>query len=194
MENMRKADVWQRIMRTIIVYGSQYGTAKRYAEALAGKMDSVIKSYEEPMDLDAYDNIVFIGALYAGGVLGLKKTLSGIHDLQDKKIVIATVGLADPHDGENTESIRNSLKKQLSENIFIHARIFHLRGGIDYSRLNLKHRTMMALLYGKAKGLAEEKKTAEVKAMIDTYGKHVDSVDFGSLAPIIREIGYDIAK
>ena len=186
--------MWQRIMRTIIVYGSQYGTAKRYAEALAGKMDSVIKSYEEPMDLGAYDNIVFIGALYAGGVLGLKKTLSGIHDLQDKKIVIATVGLADPHDGENTESIRNSLKKQLSENIFIHARIFHLRGGIDYSRLNLKHRTMMALLYGKAKGLAEEKKTAEVKAMIDTYGKRVDFVDFGSLAPIIREIGYDIAK
>ena len=194
MENMRKADVWQRIMRTIIVYGSQYGTAKRYAEALAGKTDSEIKSYEEPMDLDAYDIIVFIGALYAGGVLGLKKTLSGIHDLQDKKIVIATVGLADPHDGENPESIRNSLKKQLSENIFIHARIFHLRGGIDYSRLNLKHRTMMALLYGKAKGLAEEKKTAEVKAMIDTYGKRVDFVDFGSLAPIIREIGYDIAK
>ena len=72
---MRKADVWQRIMRTIIVYGSQYGTAKRYAEALAGKMDSVIKRYEESMDLGAYDNIVFIGALYAGGVLGLKKDL-----------------------------------------------------------------------------------------------------------------------
>ena len=158
MENMRKADVWQRIMRTIIVYGSQYGTAKRYAEALAGKTDSEIKSYEEPMDLDAYDIIVFIGALYAGGVLGLKKTLSGIHDLQDKKIVIATVGLADPNDRDNTESIRNSLKKQLSENIFVHARIFHLRGGIDYSHLSLKHRTMMALLYGKAKGLAEKRR------------------------------------
>ena len=144
-------------MRTIIVYGSQYGTAKRYAEALAGKTDSEIKSYEESMDLDAYDNIVLIGALYAGGVLGLKKTLSGIHDLKNKKIIIATVGLADTNDRENTETIRNSLKKQLSENIFIHARIFHLRGGIDYSRLNLKHRTMMALLYGKAKGLPEEK-------------------------------------
>ena len=67
-------------MRTIIVYGSQYGTAKRYAEALAGRTDSEVRSYEESMDLDAYDNIVFIGALYAGGVPGLKKTLSGIHD------------------------------------------------------------------------------------------------------------------
>ena len=181
-------------MRTIIVYGSQYGTAKRYAEALAGRTDSEVRSYEESMDLDAYDIIVFIGALYAGGVLGLKKTLSGIHDLQNKKIVIATVGLADPNDRKNTETIRSSLKKQLSENIFVHARIFHLRGGIDYSRLSLKHRTMMALLYGKAKGLPEEKKTAEVKAMIDTYGKRVDFVDFCSLAPIIREIGYDIAK
>ena len=181
-------------MRTIIVYGSQYGTAKRYAEALAGRTDSEVRSYEESMDLDAYDNIVLIGALYAGGVLGLKKTLSGIHDLKNKKIIIATVGLADTNDRENTETIRNSLKKQLSENIFIHARIFHLRGGIDYSRLNLKHRTMMALLYGKTKGLPEKKKTAEVKAMIDTYGKRVDFVDFNSLDPIIREIGYETAK
>lgn len=181
-------------MRSIIVYGSQYGTAKRYAEALAGKTGSEIRSYEEAMDLDVYDNIVFIGALYAGGVLGLKKTLSGIHDLQNKKIVIATVGLADPNDRENTETIRSSLKKQLSENIFIHARIFQLRGGIDYSRLNLKHRTMMALLYGKAKGLPEEKKTAEVKVMIDTYGKQVDFVDFISLDPIIREIRNETAR
>ena len=181
-------------MRTVIVYGSQYGTAKRYAEALAGRTESEIRSCKDLKDLDVYDNIVFIGALYAGGVLGLKKTLSGIHDLQNKKIVIATVGLADPNDRENIEAIRNGLKKQLSENIFIHARVFHLRGGIDYSCLNLKHRTMMALLYRKAKGLPEEKKTAEVRAMIDTYGKRVDFVDLSSLDPIIREIGYEPAK
>jgi menaquinone-dependent protoporphyrinogen IX oxidase len=181
-------------MRTVIVYGSQYGTAKRYAEALAGRTESEIRSCEDLKDLDVYDNIVFIGALYAGGVLGLKKTLSGIHDLQNKKIVIATVGLADPNDRENTETIRNGLKKQLPENICNHASIFHLRGGIDYSRLNLKHRTMMALLYRKAKGLPEEKKTAEVRAMIDTYGKRVDFVDLSSLDPIIREIGYEPAK
>ena len=191
---MRITDVGYRIMRTVIVYGSQYGTAKRYAEALAGRTGSEIRSYEDMKDLDVYDSIVYIGALYAGGVLGLKKTLSGIHDPQNKKIVIATVGLADPNDRENTETIRSGLKKQLPENICIHARIFHLRGGIDYSRLNLKHRTMMALLYRKAKGLPEEKKTAEVRAMIDTYGRRVDFVDLNSLDPIIREIGYETTK
>ena len=181
-------------MRTVIVYGSQYGTAKRYAEALAGRTGSEIRSHDDPINLDGYDNIVYIGALYAGGVPGLKKTLSGIHDLQNKKIVIATVGLADPNDRGNTETIRNGLKKQPPENICNHASIFHLRGGIDYSCLNLKHRTMMALLYRKAKGLPEEKKTAEVRAMIDTYGKRVDFVDLSSLDPIIREIGYEPAK
>jgi hypothetical protein len=47
---------------------------------------------------------------------------------------------------------------------------------------------MMSLLYKKAKGLPEEKKTAEVKAMIDTYNQKVDFVDFSSLESIIKEI------
>ena len=93
-ENTRITDEVQRNMRTVIVYGSQYGTAKRYAEALAGRAGSEIRSHEDSINLDAYDNIVYIGALYTGGVPGLKKTLSDIHDLQNKKIVIATVGLA----------------------------------------------------------------------------------------------------
>ena len=55
--------------------------------------------------------------------------------------------------------------------------MFHLRGAIDYSKLNLKHRTMMALLYAKAKGLPEKKKNAETQAMIETYGKQVSFVE-----------------
>lgn len=38
------------------------------------------------------------------------------------------------------------------------------------------------------KGLPEEKKTAEVKAMIDIYNKKVNFVDFSSLENIIAEI------
>ena len=62
-----------------------------------------------------------------------------------------------------------------------------IRGGIDYSKLGFKHKTMMGMLYKKAVTLPEEKKTAEVKAMIETYSKQVDFVDLSSLDPIIRE-------
>ena len=153
----------------IIIYGSQYGTAKQYAEELARKTSIDLKSYEDVTDINRYDTVIYVGGLYAGGVLGMKKTLAKMSQCQSKKIIIATVGLADPMDTANTNSIKNSMKRQLSNELYENAHIFHLRGGIDYSRLSFKHKTMMGLLYRKAVGLPEEKKTAEVKAMI----KHI---------------------
>ena len=165
----------------IIIYGSQYGTARKYAEELAKRTNIEIKSYKDVTDIDQYNTVVYIGSLHAGGVLGMKKTLAKISQCQKKKIIIATVGLADPADTENTDKIKNSMKRQLSKKLYENAYIFHLRGGIDYSCLNFKHKTMMELLYKKAVGLPEEKKTAEIKAMIETYNQKVNFVDFESL-------------
>jgi len=172
----------------IIIYGSQYGTAKQYAEELARKTGIDLKRYEDVTDINQYDTVIYIGGLYAGGVLGMKKTLAKISQCQSKKIIIATVGLADPMDTENSNSIKNSMRRQLSKELYENAHIFHLRGGIDYSRLRFKHKTMMGLLYKKAAGLPEEKKTAEVKAMIETYNKKVDFVNFDSLTAIVNDI------
>ena len=74
----------------------------------------------------------------------------------------------------------------MTDEIFDRAEIFHLRGGIDYKKLNFKHKTMMTLLYNKAKNLPEEKKTADVKAMIETFNKQVDFIDFTSLNQILE--------
>lgn len=46
----------------------------------------------------------------------------------------------------------------------------------------------MSLLYKKVKILPEKKKTAEDKAMIDTYNQKVSYVDFSTLENIISEI------
>ena len=165
----------------IIIYGSQYGIARKYAEELAKRTNIEIKNYKDVTDIDQYNTVVYIGSLYAGGVLGMKKTLAKISQCQKKKIIIATVGLADPADTENTDKIKNSMKRQLSKELYENAYIFHLRGGINYSCLNFKHKTMMGLLYKKAVGLPEEKKTAEIKAMIETYNQKVNFVDFESL-------------
>ena len=44
---------------------------------------------------------------------------------------------------------------------------------------------MMTLLYNKAKNLPEDKKTAEVRAMIDTFNSKVDFVDYSSINHIM---------
>ena len=172
----------------IIIYGSQYGTTKQYAMELSKKTNIKAESYENIKNIDEYETIIYIGALYAGGVLGMAKTLKKISNCENKKIIIATVGLADPMDKKNINNIENSMKRQLSNEIYEKASIYHLRGGIDYSKLNFLHKTMMRFLYKKIKSLPEEKKTAEDKAMIDTYNQNVSFVDFSSLENIISEI------
>lgn len=175
-------------MNNIIIYGSHYGTTKQYAEELSRRTNIEVISFENVEEINDYDNIIYLGGLYAGGVLGMSKTIKKLNNISNKKIIIATVGLSDPTDEINKNNIRNNIKSQIPKEIFEKAKIFHLRGGIDYSKLNFAHRTMMKLLYNAVKNLPEEKQTAENRAMIETYNKKVDFIDFSSLDKIINEI------
>ena len=62
-------------MNTLIIYGSQYGTTKRYAEKFAEMTHFPVVSYEDVKTLTDYERIICFGALYAGGVKGLKNTV-----------------------------------------------------------------------------------------------------------------------
>ena len=177
-------------MKKLIEYGSEYGTAKRYAERLSQLVDAQAVSFELMGSINEYDMVIHVGALYAGGVKGLKNTLKAMRG--DAKLIIITVGLADVTDKQNIENIRSGIARQVPKELFDRSRIFHLRGGIDYGRLSIKHKTMMSLLYNKAKKLPEEKKNAEVRAMIETYNKKVDFVELSALEPIAEEINRGI--
>ena len=176
-------------MNSIIIYGSHYGTTKQYAEELSKRTNIKAISFKKfNQQINDYDNIIYLGALYAGGVLGMSKTLKKLNNISNKKILIATVGLSDPTDEVNKNNIRNNIKNQIPKEVLEKAKIFHLRGGIDYSKLNFAHRTMMKLLYNAVKNLPNEKQTPEDRAMIETYNKKVNFIDFSSLDKIANEI------
>ena len=175
-------------MNSIIIYGSHYGTTKQYAEELSKRTNIKAISFKKfNQQINDYDNIIYLGALYAGGVLGMSKTLKKLNNISNKKILIATVGLSDPTDEVNKNNIRNNIKNQIPKEVLEKAKIFHLRGGIDYSKLNFAHKTMMKLLYNAVKNLPNEKQTAEDRAMIETYNKKVNFIDFSSLDKIANE-------
>ncbi len=173
-------------MKKLIIYGSEYGTTKAYAAKFSEMTSIPMVDTKDMVALSEYDVIIHFGGLYAGGVKGLKKTIKAMPDCA--KLVIVTVGLADPTDKENTDSIKRSIRKQVPEKIYHNTQVFHLRGGIDYSQLSLTHKAMMTMLYKKAKKLPEEKKTAEIRAMIETFNKKVDFTDFASLLPILSSV------
>ena len=175
-------------MSNIIIYGSYYGTTKQYAEELSRKTNIEAISFKNVKDINNYDKIIYLGGLYAGGVLGMSQTLKKLTNISNKKIILVTIGLADPTDEQNINNIRNNIKSQIQKEIFEKAKIFHLRGGIDYSKLNFAHKTMMKILYNAVKNISQEKQTAEDRAMIETYNKKVDFIDFSNLDKIISEI------
>ena len=175
-------------MSNIIIYGSHYGTTKQYAKELSRRTNIEAISFENVKEINNYDKIIYLGGLYAGGVLGMSKTLKKLNKISNKTIILVTIGLADPTDEKNINNIRNNIKIQIPKEIFEKAKIFHLRGEIDYSKLNFVHKTMMKLLYNTVKNVPQEKQTAENRAMIETYNKKVDFIDFSSLDKIINEI------
>ena len=173
-------------MKGIIVYGSQYGTTKQYAKELSKQTSLPIENEQNLVIIDNYDFVVYLGGLYAGGLKGFKNFQKKIH--LKIKLIVVTVGLADVTDEKNIQNIRQSLKHQIPQSLWHSTTIYHLRGGIDYSKLNLKHKTMMSLLYKMLKKKSRENMSAEDLAMIETYHKQVNFVDFEMLKPIIKDI------
>ena len=171
-------------MNEIIIYGSCYGTAKIYAEALSEKTGIEAVPYDRISGLERYETIVYVGGLYAGGVRGMAKTVKKISADTCRRFLVITVGLADPKDEKNIRNIRDSAGKQIPEELRARTEFYHLRGGIDYRKLNLIHRTMMKLLFEQVKKQPAEQQDAETRAMIETYGKKVDFVDLKRLEPI----------
>ena len=146
----------------IIIYGSEYGSTKRYAERLS--------------------EITGIEAV----VMGLKKTVSKMNS--QPELVLATVGMTDPNETTYFEGIRKALKAQLPASLYDETNIFHLRGAIDYGQLGFKHRIMMKMFHSMMLKKPESELTADAKAMLETYGKQVDFVDYDGLKPIIEII------
>ena len=173
-------------MKKLIVYGTEYVRITGQEEQFSEIMHTPCISYEEVKALSGYDVVIHFGGLYAGGVKGLKATIKSLPE--NTRLIIVTVGLADVSDEENINNIRRAIRRQVPARLMDNTMIFHLRGGIDYKKLNFKHKTMMTLLYNKAKKLPEEKKNAEVKAMIETFNSTVDFVDYRALDQIAEAI------
>lgn len=173
-------------MKQIIIYGSLHGAAKRYAERLAQITEIEAKSFKEVKDVAQFERIIYVGAVYAGGVMGLKKTAQQLSDGQE--VIIVTVGMTEPTDPIYMSNIRNAIRQLIPARIYNDDKIFHLRGAIDYSKLGLGHRILMKMMYSQAKKTPDDKLTAEAKAIKETYGQAVDFVNFETLKPVVEAL------
>ena len=77
-------------MDGLIVYGSKYGTTRRYAEELSRLTGLPAIPCGEFHRLAEGSILVYLGALYAGGVLGLKQAMKGLSLGDGQRLIVAT--------------------------------------------------------------------------------------------------------
>lgn len=173
--------------KKVVIYESKYGSTKRYAEWIAEALSCPLFERKKfhPQDFLKYDVIIYGGGLYAGGISGIKLVTQNWNVLSSKKVILFTCGLADPKDPGNISNIRKSLTRTLSEEMLEHLCLFHLRGGIDYSRLNVLHRSMMSMLRRMLLKKDIHTLRNEDRMLLDTYGKCIDFTDRESIRPLV---------
>ncbi len=169
-----------------ILYASEYGASESYAKRLASDL-GIEAEAAAGSDISSSDIVVLFGGLYAGTMNGLKET---VRKLPDKaKLIVVSVGLADPEKPSNAKKIDDVVFRIIPDTLRARTVVFRLRGGMDYSRLSMKHRSMMWML---CRYLERKKERSEEdQAILDTYGTAIDFMDYKTLGPLesyIREL------
>ena len=167
-------------MKTAIIYVSQTGFTKQYAQWLAEEVqgDCMTITEAEKKDLSGYDAVVFGGWCMAGTIKKLNWFKGKMAQWTDKKKVVYAVG-ASPL--ENPE-LEEGLRRNFTEEEWAKVSVFYCPGGLRYENMKPGSKMMMKLF---AKMMAGKKdKTAEEKVMAEMIGKSYDLSDRKYIQPI----------
>lgn len=178
------------MLNAIVIYESKYGATRQYAQWIAEDLQCrfVERKALDINDVKTADVIIYGGAIYAGGVSGVSFLRKNFDVLETKRLVVFTCGLSNPVDNQNTGPIRERLAKTLTPPVMEKVKIFHLRGAIDYRRLGVIHKALMAMVVRPVKKKNPASRTAEEQQMLDTYGKAVSFIDRDSIGPLVEYV------
>ena len=161
-------------MKTVVIYKSKTGFAKKYAEWIAEELvaDIFDVSRVDSNILTAYDTVIYGGGLYAVGINGVKYITQNLDELKDKKVIVFATGMS-PFREEAISEVRN---KNFTSEEQKHIQFFYLRGGIDYSKLKPFYKVLMTLLKWKIEWKTKSKKeiTTDERGILASYDKPVD--------------------
>lgn len=169
-------------MKTIVIYNSQTGFTKKYAEWIAEKANAecIEFSKAKKADLDSYDAIVFGGWAIAGSISKLKWFKKNISKWSNKKLAVFCVG-ASPI--ENPE-IEATLPKNFTEDELKIVKWFYCPGGLDYEKMPVTSKTAMKMFIKMLN--SRKNKTEDDMEQIRIMSSSYDNSDVKYIEPIIE--------
>ncbi|MBQ9767113.1 MAG: flavodoxin [Lachnospiraceae bacterium] len=167
-------------MKTAIIYFSQTGFTKQYAEWLAEEVqgDCIAFAEAEKKDFSEYDAIVFGSWCHAGMIRKLSWFKERLPQWQDKKKLVFAVGACP---AENPE-IGEALRKNFTDEEWAQVSVFYCPGGLRYEKMKAGSKIMMKMF---AKMMAGKKnKTEGEKVMAELIAKSYDISDKKFVLPM----------
>ena len=173
-------------MKTLIIYTSQTGFTKKYADWLAQKTGGDLLDLKDAQKkkndafFEDYEAIVYGGWVMAASVVKVKWFLNRAASWKGKKLAIYCVG-GSPNDNPDVEvMLKNMLDQEQREYI----KAFYCQGGFNYERMNAPSRLAMKMFVS----ALEKKKdpTEEEKIMTEMVAKSYDISDEKYLEPLIE--------
>lgn len=169
-------------MKTIVIYHSQTGFTKRYAQwiAEAAGADCLDLSEAKKKNLDKYEAIVFGGFACAGSISKLGWFKSHIEQWEGKKLIAFCVG-ASPIDSPD---IKPALKQNFNETEWEKVNVFYCPGGLNYEKMPAPSKLMMKLFLKTLK--AKKEKTEAEQEMVKLIASSYDISDKQYIEPILN--------
>ncbi len=169
-------------MKTIVIYNSQTGFTKRYAQwiAEAAGADCLELSKAKGKSLDEYEAVVFGSWACAGSVSKINWFKGNIDKWTNKKLIAFCVG-ASPID---SPQIEQSLKNNFNEAQMKKVSVFYCPGGFNYEKMSAVSRLMMKMFIKSLK--AKKDKTEEDEEMIKMISASYDISDRKYIEPILK--------
>lgn len=168
-------------MKAIVIYNSQTGFTKRYANWISEAAGTECLDLEaaKKKDLTSYDAIIYGSWACAGGISKIRWFKTNAGKWIGKKLIIYCVG-ASPIDSPEIEPF---LKQNLKDPKLRNVKAFYCPGGLNYEKMPAPSKTMMKIFIKALK--AKKEKTEAEQEMIKVISSSYDITDKKYIEPIL---------
>ena len=173
-------------MKTVVVYTSQTGFTKRYADWISEKANADIFELKEAQKketsfFDAYDAVIYAGWCMAGKVVKSNWFFDKAGSLKGKKLAIVAVG-ASPNENPQVDVAMAAL---LTDEQKQYIKVFYCQGGINYDKMKLPSKLAMKMFAASLKKSKDPKQREQGEFIDHSY----DVSDIKFIEPIIAFLG-----
>ena len=171
-------------MGTIVVYRSISGFTRKYAGWIAEELGAPCVELGDfrRQTLADGDVVVYGGSLHAVGINGYRQFSRLAAGRKLKQLVVFAVGATPARAGVEDEVRKGNFPGEEGRDI----RLFYLRGGFDYGKLDWYNRLLMKLL--KAKLKFRKRRGPDEECMLKAYDRPLDVTKKENVAELVAYV------